>query len=250
MTFETELALAVEAALAAGAHLHQTSADPPEVLSSTRRDIKLQADRDSERIVLDALKDSPHPVLAEESGEHGAWDAGDPFWVVDPLDGTMNYSRGLPACCVSIALCRGDEPLLGVIHDFNRDETFTGVPGQGAWLNGESMRHSGLTDAREAILGTGFPVKRDYEEESLKRFVTFARQFKKVRMLGSAALMAAYVACGRTDAYIEDDIMLWDVAAGLALVKAVGGWVSVEPSPRGQWCRMVRCAATPHLWDF
>lgn len=250
MNWNKELDLAVEAALAAGEHLKRIQADPPEVLSSTRRDIKLQADRDSERIVLDALRDSPHPVLAEESGEHGAWESDDPYWVVDPLDGTMNFSRRLPCCCVSIALCRGEEPLLGVIHDFNRDETFTGLVGAGAWLNGEPMKPGTLTDAREAILGTGFPVKRDYEAESLNHFVSYAQQFKKIRMLGSAALMVAYVACGRTDAYVEDDIMLWDVAAGLALVKAVGGYVAVEPSPRGKWCRMVRCAANPRLWEF
>jgi len=249
MKWKSELDLAVRAAAAASAYLRDAFAAEKTVLAEIGRDIKLQADRDAEARILDVLMQSGLPVLAEESGESGAHADDTPTWIVDPLDGTMNFKHGIPLCCVSLALSLGGTPVLGVIDDFNRRECFSGIPGGGAWLNGTPMRVSEGTDPTRAILTTGFPTKFDLGEPALQQFMESARRFKKVRMLGSAALMMAYVACGRVDAYAEDDIMYWDIAAGAALVEAAGGWVAMESTPADKWARRVRCAANSALWQ-
>ncbi|MFP4502809.1 MAG: inositol monophosphatase family protein [Candidatus Hydrogenedentota bacterium] len=250
MGYERDLERAVAAAKEAGAKLATLSEQPKQVLSEIGRDIKLQADRDAEAIILDMLADSGYPVLAEESGEHGdVQNTNALVWVVDPLDGTLNFSRGIPLCCTSIALCRGFQPLLGVIYDFNRDELFTAITGEGAWRNGAPMQVSGITDKARAILTSGFPTAGAYGDDALAKFVRHVQQYKKLRLLGSAALMLAYVAAGRYEAYGEEDIMWWDVAAGAALVREAGGYVSIEPSASTPWALRIRAASHPALWE-
>lgn len=254
MEWTAELKLATEAARAAGARLAEIMRGHKEILSDAGRDIKLQADRDAERIILDLLQArSPYPALAEESGEHGAPAEG-PFWVIDPLDGTLNFSRGVPMCCVSIALVAGQTPLLGVIYDFNRNELYYGVEGGPSGFVGADgverpLAVSAVRDSRRGILATGFPTNRDYGDAALQDMFMEIKRFKKVRMLGTAALMLAYVASGRVDAYAEDEIMLWDVAAGLALVKAAGGYVDIRPSSKMKWARRVRVASHANVWE-
>tara|TARA_R110001592_G_scaffold133910_1_gene349388 strand:- start:2915 stop:3670 length:756 start_codon:yes stop_codon:yes gene_type:complete len=248
MAWLGELALAREAAFAAARVLQEMGKRPVVVLSDAGRDIKLEADREAESVILKLLSSSNFPVLAEESGAHGDVLGAAPVWVVDPLDGTMNFSREIPFYCVSIALLVNGEPVLGIVHDIVRKETFSGVVGEGCWLNDEPVVVSRVTDPARAILATGFPTGRDFEPESLVGCLHDMGRFKKVRMLGSAALMLAYVAVGRVDAYSEDDIMFWDVAAGVALVKAAGGFASVRPSSRLKWGRYVRCASCSELW--
>ena len=244
MNWQKELGLARATARAAGNRLKEWQDEPTDVLSAAGRDLKVQADRASERLILETLQASaPYPVLAEETGEHGVFDRAAAFWVVDPLDGTLNFSRGLPLFCVSIALWHGDEPILGVVYDVRHDELFSGVVGEGAWCNDDPISVSDVNVPEQAILATGFPVNRDFDAGPLRKFLAQVQSFKKVRLLGSAALSLAYLACGRVDAYAEEDIMLWDVAAGIALVKAAGGWVSVEHSARHKWTRKVACAA-------
>jgi myo-inositol-1(or 4)-monophosphatase len=247
-TWKSELELAVRAAADASAFLKDAFAREKTVLAEIGRDIKLQADRDAEARILGILRPSGFPVLAEESGESGAIPDDAPVWIVDPLDGTMNYKHGIPLCCVSLALSVGGKPVLGVIDDFNRGERFSGIAGAGAWLNGVAMRVSKATDPARAILATGFPTKFDIGGPALDAFMASARRFKKVRMLGSAALMMAYVAAGRIDAYTENDIMYWDIAAGAALIEGAGGWVETRASPTDKWARHVRCAANASLW--
>jgi len=244
-----DLQLAKQTAKQAGQLLLEIQQSTLQVLSEKGRDIKLQADQDAETLILNALKESQYDALAEESGEHGLLDGDAPYWVIDPLDGTYNYSRKMPECCVSIALCRKETPLLGVIYDFNRDELFSGAVGEGAWLNDNPMTVSTIDDPAKAAVCTGFPAHRDYGEESLKQFLQRAQKYKKIRMLGSAALMLAYVACGRADGYMEEDIMFWDVAAGVALVEAAGGVCKVEPSDRKKWGRKVWCANSPEIFS-
>lgn len=248
MKWGSELELAERAASTAARYLHDRFAKDKHVLSEVGRDIKLQADQDAEALVLEVLAGSDYPVLAEESGATGTLEDDAPVWIVDPLDGTLNYKHGIPLCCVSVALSVGGAPVVGVIDDFNRGEVFRGVVGEGAWLNDEPMRVSDIEDPSRAILATGFPTKLQLDEAVLRDFVATAQRFKKVRMLGSAALMMAYVACGRVDAYAEDDIMYWDVAAGAALVEAAGGWVTMAPSGADRWARRIRCASTAALW--
>jgi myo-inositol-1(or 4)-monophosphatase len=152
--------------------------------------------------------------------------------VVDPLDGTYNYLRGIPQTCVSIGLMRGRDARLGVIYDFNADECFAARRGGSLLLNGHPLQPVWPENRDHAVLITGFPAGRDYSAESLQRFISDIRRFKKIRMLGSAALAMAYVAAGRADAYYEESINLWDIAAGIALVEAAGGTVQRHPSTR------------------
>ena len=244
MKWREEFDLAVKTAKRAGESLKGWQVEPVEVLSAAGRDLKVQADRESEQLILQALKaNTPYPVLAEETGEHGAFESEAPIWIVDPLDGTLNFSRGIPLFCVSIALWQSEEPILGVVYDVEHDELFSGMVGQGAWRNDEAISVSNVTHPGQAILATGFPVNRDFDASPLREFLAQVQVFKKIRLLGSAALSLAYLACGRVDAYAEEDIMLWDVAAGVALVGAAGGWVSVQDSARHKWARNVTCAA-------
>lgn len=224
MKWDKELELAKQAALAAGSFLQK--ADRNDILSTKGRDIKHRADLNSENIILSFLKqNSDYAFLAEESGKHGAVSRNVPLWIIDPLDGTLNYSRLISFCCVSIALWQGNSPLLGVIYDFNHNDLFYGIPAQGAWLNGVRIYSSTVKHRKHAVLATGFPVNRDFSDNSLFDFIADVQNFKKIRLFGSAALSLAYVACGRVDAYREEDIMFWDVAAGIALVEASNGYV-------------------------
>lgn len=244
----SELALALAAASAAG-KLLLNDADPSTVLSEEGKDIKLDADRRAEALILKRLLPTGVPILTEEAGEKGDVRRDGDFWVVDPLDGTYNYHRGIRLCCVSIALCLGGAPRLGVIHHFGAGETFAGEVGAGATLNGVPMRVSQSTAPDRAILATGFPAGRDFSEEALAAFTSRVARFKKIRMFGSAALSAAYVACGRVDAYFEEDIRFWDVAAGAALVVAAGGFADVAPSARKPWATVTRLASSDRLWE-
>lgn len=212
------LSLAEESARVAGTSLKTCKA---KTLKNWDKDIKIDADKSAHIIVLEGLRKSGIPVLSEEDDIHDF--NTDLKWIVDPLDGSMNFLRGIPSCAVSIALSRGGEPILGVVYDFNREEMFSGIVGEGAWLNGESIFVSNILKKEEAILMTGFPSHTDYSTEALKKYVSSVQSFKKIRLLGSAALSLAYVASGRADAYYEKDIKIWDVSAGLALVKAAGG---------------------------
>lgn len=249
MDWSEELQLAKGAALAAGALLSDRLNVAKTVLKEEGRDIKLQADRDAEAVILNILSESSYNVLAEESGEHGDLTGDAPFWIVDPLDGTMNFSRGIPLCCVSIALCQGENPVLGVVYDFNRDECFTGIVGEGAWLNDDPMRVSVIKEAAKGILTTGFPVRFSFEdEESFREYMEAARRFKKVRLIGTAALAAAWVACGRVDAYGENNVMFWDVAAGVALIKAAGGMCELKPGDASKWACRIRAASNETIW--
>ncbi len=221
---------------------------PLEVVAEAAHDIKLRADQLAEARILDVLSaDFPLPVLTEESGEHGDLTETSRMWVVDPLDGTFNYSRGMPMCCTSVGLWDNGEPVLGAVYDFFGNHLFLGAAGLGATLNGEPVRPSGVTVPAKAALATGFPHHRDLGDASMAQFLAQVRQYKKIRMLGSAALMGAYVSNGWLDAYVEDDIWLWDIAAAAAIARAAGASVEVGPGTAGRWARTIVCAATPEL---
>lgn len=242
------LGAAVAAVTEAGRLLLDLRRKPVEVLSDEAHDIKLKADQLAEEQILRILQERmPLPVLAEESGEHGgAWEKSR-MWVVDPLDGTFNYSRGLPMCCSSVGLWADGKPVLGAVYNFFLDELFTGIVGRGAWLNGKPIAVSGVREQAKASLATGFPHHQDYVDAPLHAFIRQVQNFKKIRMLGSAALMGAYVACGWLDAYVEEDIWLWDIAAATAIAQAAGASVAVRPGKAGRWAREVVLAASPEL---
>ena len=223
------LALAERAARAAGLFLAAGPRQDAALTHESARDIKLQADRVAEDRIVDILAGTGIPIVAEErSAETPAPRCG-LHRIVDPLDGTMNYFQGIPFCCVSIGLWNGDEPQAGVVYDFDRNEMFSGMAGAGAFLNGAPV-HVRSVPPERAVLCTGFPAGTNFASDAVSRFVDHVRLFRKIRLLGSAALSLAYVATGRADVYFERDIRIWDVAAGLALVRAAGGEFLSAPS--------------------
>jgi myo-inositol-1(or 4)-monophosphatase len=201
-----------------------------------QRDVKLRADVESEDLIRRRLSEAtPYPVYGEEKGgDEGLRDRDEPYWVVDPLDGTFNYLRGSPLCAVSIGLMRGESPLLGVIYDFNSDTCYSGHVEGGLFIKGEATRSGWAEDISQAALATGFPAGMNRSPERMQAFLERIEPFKKVRMIGSAALAIASVAGGTYDVYYEETIRLWDVAAGLALIKAAGGSIRMRPSDTGK----------------
>lgn len=200
------------------------------------RDVKIVADKKLESLIVKSLREeTPFPILSEESGlisadrEKGT---DGHKWIVDPLDGSLNFARDIPFYVISIALWQGMEPVLGLVYDFNNNESFTGLVNKGAWLNGKAIKVSEIKEKAKGVLCTGFPVSTNFSKKRLLDFVKDAMAFKKVRLFGSAALSLAYVSCGRCDMYQENDIKIWDVAAGLALIKAAGGAIKILPSTK------------------
>lgn len=201
------------------------------VRSETYRDIKIDADFAADAHIQGELaRLSGIPVLSEERDAAPARDVEGYRWIVDPVDGSFNFVRGIPFCCVSIGLWKGREPIAGVVRDLDRGELFTGLVGDGAWLNGEPMSVSAVTQRARGVICSGLPGGGEHGAGRLQRLIRRADAFKKVRLLGSAALMLAYVACGRADLYAEDGIAIWDVGAGLALVRAAGGAYRWRPA--------------------
>lgn len=231
MKWERELELATEAAQAAAALLTLSFSADAGVQGGEGRDIKTRADVEAEACILRHLEPSGLPVLAEETAGESV-PADGPRWLVDPLDGTMNFSRGFPMHAVSIALWDSARPVLGVVYDLPRQLLYTGHINGGAWQGGRPIRVSSIAETGQAMLATGFPTGRDYGTDSLTAFVSRVQAFKKIRMIGSAVLSLTMVAQGVFDAYFEEDIMIWDVAAGLALVAAAGGRIEVRQGSR------------------
>ncbi|MFW6354298.1 MAG: inositol monophosphatase family protein [Verrucomicrobiota bacterium] len=224
--------VATAAARTAGAVLREGADTLREVTYSDARDVKLRADTTAEQLIRERLAGATDiPLYGEElGGDARLVEEGALLWVVDPLDGTFNYLRGLPICAVSIGLMRGTEPLLGVIYDFHHDVLLAGSTAEALTANGQPIVPAWATSLDQAALCTGFPAGLDRNAASLQRTLTLLAPYKKVRMVGSAAMALAMVAGGQADAYFEPSIRLWDVAAGLALVQAAGGVFEVGPS--------------------
>ena len=199
------------------------------VLSSkeNKKDIKLLEDIGAQEIIIETLdKEGDFPIIAEEGHlRDGAKTQllDNICWVVDPLDGTFNYWKGIPLSCVSIGLWERGKPVLGVVYNFNADELFTGIVGMGAWLNDEPIKVSSTACKEDAVLATGLPVSMSFSHGMIASLIEYCQSFKKIRMFGSASISLSYVACGRVDMYYEKDIKIWDVAAGIALVESAGG---------------------------
>jgi myo-inositol-1(or 4)-monophosphatase len=202
------------------------------VISSVGKDLKTLADLEMNNSLLKALTTTGLPVLTEEQ-EHLDKEIPQRCWIIDPLDGTLNFHHGFPYAAVSICLWEDNTPVYGLVRNIFTDEVYhTDIAG--AYRNGKVISVSAITAASHSILATGFPSGADYGDEALSATVKKIQYFKKVRALGSASLMLAYVAQGVFDCYYEKDIYLWDVAAGLALVKQAGGEFVYKRRP-GTW---------------
>jgi myo-inositol-1(or 4)-monophosphatase len=227
LQIDSYIDIAKSAALLAGTYIKDQKNKDLEILLNEGRDIKLKVDVDAEKIIKDHLvAESSFPILAEESGASN--ELNEYYWVVDPLDGTSNFLRNIPISCVSIALMKDIEPILGVIFDFNNDDLYFGHHKSKAYLNDSRLSVSSTALKGDATLVTGIPAKKNYSDEEFKNMISDFQSWKKIRMIGSAAMASVYVASGKADAYSENGIFLWDVAAGAAIVKAAGGQVSLK----------------------
>jgi len=255
---------AVQAARAAGKLMLANWHAPKRVNSAHAHDIKLELDVRCQKLIEKTLRAAfPQISLLGEEGCSG--DANSEYrWVVDPIDGTVNYAHGMPHAAVSIALqARSDKwqvtgdkkdnrsrtrlpvtchpshvTLLGVIYGPFTNELWTAVRGGPTRLNGRVVRVSRCTNVGEAVIAMGFSKSKLNLEKSLPHVNWLSRRAMKIRIMGSAALELAYVACGRLDAYVERTINLWDIAAGALLVECAGGEFYTRPAPGGKF-RMV-----------
>ena len=223
MNLDNLFKLAKDAANQAGFFLNNNKNVTKQIITDEGRDIKLALDRKTEELINNILKKSDIPIMGEELSSNISSDY---FWVVDPIDGTANYFRGLDQCCISIALLDGSDALIGIVYNFNTNEIYSAVNGQGAFLNDVQISVSNIKSRNKASLTTGFPASESVE--SSMEFLEGLKQWKKIRMFGSAALSCAYVASGKCDFYAEKGVYLWDFAAGICLVEEAGGKVEYK----------------------
>lgn len=183
-------------------------------------------DRESERILTDALREA-FPDLGIYAEEGGVTGSAERFWIIDPLDGTTNFIHRYPVFSISIALWEEGRTVLGAVYDPTRDELYEAVRGGGAFCNGAGIRVSGATALEHSLLGTGFPFSvPQYVDQYLNVFKNLFLECRGMRRAGSAALDLCHVAAGRLDGFWELYLKPWDMAAGALIVEEAGGAVT------------------------
>jgi myo-inositol-1(or 4)-monophosphatase len=204
------------------------------------KDLVTEADGAAQEAIRDVLLSAfpTHQFVGEEDddlenslhtsdGKEDEPEQESPFrWIVDPLDGTINYVHGLPSYAVSIGLERQGELLVGVVYNPLLDECFSAITGGGAWMNGTKLTTSGCMVPDEALIAASLPAGIAGDCVEMRRFIEVSHGCQSIRRLGSAALNLCYVACGRLDAYFASTVKPWDVAAGVLMVREAGGVVS------------------------
>ncbi|AXR65031.1 inositol monophosphatase family protein [Leptospira mayottensis] len=213
-----------------GQKLKKRNHSSKRIQSSNLRDVKIGADLESERKIIKYLrKNSNFSILSEESGELNGMVRSD-FesrirWIVDPLDGSLNYTKGIPICGISIGLWEEETPILGVVYDIFREDMYSGIVGKAAWRNQKKIQVSNYYLKSDSVLCTGIPIKNNFSAKNLNSFVSKFQHYKKVRLFGSASLSLCMVACGAAEVYQENNIQIWDVGGGIPVVMGAGGKV-------------------------
>ncbi len=225
MNLDSILETAIEAAQAAGKALKENP-NVGQVVEKSAYHFVTEADLRSEKIILDLIRERfpQHRIVSEESHQSENVLETD-VWIIDPLDGTNNFSHGIPLYCVSIAFASKGQVQVGVVYDPNRDELYSAVRGRGAFMNGVPIRVSAADELKQAIICTGFYYDRgEMMRATLKAIETlFTNGVRGIRRLGSAALDLCWVANGRLDGFFEYRLAPWDYAAGWLLVTEAGG---------------------------
>ena len=220
---------AENAARATGKLLRANFQQRQRVKVAAAHDIKLEIDVQAQELIGKLLlEEFPAHALYGEEGIAGD-QSSDHQWIVDPLDGTVNYFYGIPHFCVSIALRLRGEIIVGVVYDPVRNEMWAAQKGDVSKLNGGPIHVSDRTELAEAVISIGLAKTGETIDKNFPLLQQMIHRVRKCRVLGSAALDMAYVACGRFDAYIETGISLWDIAAGCLLVENAGGNVDLRP---------------------
>ena len=200
--FNYSLEIAKSAALLAGEFILKSKATNLKILLNEARDLKLQLDLDAENIIKDYISaHSDYSILGEETGFTDKLE--EYYWVIDPLDGTSNFLRGIPISCVSIALMHDLNPILGVIYDFNHEDLYFGHKESKAFINNQEIQVSSMSLKNESTLVTGIPAKTNYSDDEFSELISTFQSWKKIRMIGSAAMAAVYVAAGKAETYQE-----------------------------------------------
>jgi myo-inositol-1(or 4)-monophosphatase len=201
-----------------------------------RREIKAIADTVMEQEILAGLAGAKLSILSEESGYIASPQTTPRWFIVDPLDGSFNFVKGLGPSAISVALWEYDRPVFGVIYSLAERQLAWGGRVIGAFIDGRRISVSETSDPSLASICTGFPVRLDMHSDlAMRGFWRMVKPYAKVRMLGSAAASLVQVARGAADLYAESSIMLWDVAAGVAIVEGAGGQCVINSSGP-QWC--------------
>lgn len=244
-TYSDILCLAADAARKAGAFIREARKTGLHVDAKSRIDFVSDKDKMSENMIREMIREKypDHLFFGEESvygdtpeeevAEISAFRDEDFVWVVDPIDGTVNYIRDYPQYAISIGIVHHREIVAGVIYDPFRDELFTALKGKGAFRNGEPIHVSGAREAGDAIINTSMPTNSMQTRENMvSRIPPVSEAFQSMRVWNCAAISLASVACGRSDADYEAGIHLWDMAAGIILVREAGGRVTqLDGSP-------------------
>lgn len=217
-----------QAADAAGRLMRENCRKPKEIEFKGVIDLVTSVDRQSERKIVEIIRANfpDHSVLSEEETDHQSAQS-EYRWIIDPLDGTTNFAHSYPQFCVSIALERGSEVILGLVYDPLGGECFRALKGEGATLNGDPIHVSNVAALNDALLATGFPYdRRENADYYLTFFKAFLTRSQGIRRAGAAALDLCYLACGRIDGFWELKLCPWDVAAGALIVAESGGRLS------------------------
>ena len=231
--YSVQLQAAEAAAKCTGAWLRSRFCEVHRVDAEFAHDLKLRIDKEAQQLIADnlRLRFPDYGILGEEGCEAAI--SGAPVWIIDPIDGTVNYFYGIPLFCVSIALRVGEQVVLGCVYDPMRDECFSVSQGTAPTLNGTPIRVSHRREMREAVIFVGHGTHDASGEAGIRRFAHLSAQVRKIRILGTAALTLCYIAAGRFDAYIENRINLWDFAAAAAILEAAGGRFEFTPTAPG-----------------
>ena len=223
------LRAAEQAARLAGAFLREHFFSFKQVDEALQHDIKLRLDKESQELISDYLLSVfPDSAILGEEGNDGVAQS-DYCWIVDPIDGTVNYFYGIPIFCVSIALQHKGKLVMGCVYDPMQQECFSAIAGQEPTLNGQPVAVSSRSCMAEAVVFIGHGTHDGSGEAGIRRFAHISRQVRKIRILGSAALTLCYIAAGRFDAYVEGRICLWDFAAARVILEAAGGVLEFSP---------------------
>ena len=186
-----------------------------------------EVDKLSEDKIIKVIRKSfpTHSIISEEVGE--MMKPSDYQWIIDPIDGTVNFAHGIPICCVSIGVLHNNELILGTVYNPMMNELFFAEKGKGATLNGQPIKVSAKSNFKTAFLVTGFPYNwPESEQHPIKVFEKLILEGLPIRRLGSAAIDLCWVACGRFDGFWEYNLQAWDVAAGYLIVQEAGGTIT------------------------
>ena len=231
----TLLDCAQAAAIAAGQHALRNRQRRQRDARLFEHDVKLELDRECQTVAEQVIRQRypHHAFLGEEDTHHTSTDA-EMRWIIDPIDGTVNFFHGLPIWCSSVAVQRRGQTLAGAVFAPQLDCCYTARVGRRARCNGRVIRVSETARLDQAMIATGIAKARELHAQSLQNFTKMTAKARKTRIMGSAALDICHVACGQIDAFYENGIFLWDIAAGALIVQQAGGMGEILHSGPGQ----------------